>query len=210
MKDSTYYDERYYEQGTLTRISCYEQYRWMPETSMRLAMAFIDLVGLQRDQPVLDFGCAKGYLVKALRLLFRDAYGCDHSEYAITRADDAVRTYLRLSTEDNPVPFAMTFHLIMAKDVLEHCDATTLTRLLRAFREKTDRLVAIVPLGDGTRYIIPYMEEEPDHELREREEWWRTQIALAGFHEIQQRYRIDGIKDQWAHYPQGHLILDAR
>lgn len=209
LKPADYYDADYYQRGTTTGRSCYDDYRWLPEVSCRLAAALGDLVGLGREEPVLDFGCARGYLVRAFRLLFRDAYGCDHSRWAIENADPTVRTYLRLCTPDRPLPFGMSFRLIVAKDVLEHCDEAMLGELLARFRAQTRDLVVIVPLGDGARYVIPYMEDEPDHVLRQPLPWWLARVHAAGFTIKSAVHRVQGIKDEWAHYAAGHATVWA-
>ena len=84
------YDEDYFENGIKTGKSCYENYRWLPELTIPMAMTIIDLLKIQRFETVLDFGCAKGYLVKAFKLLYRNAFGVDASPYAIANCDSEV------------------------------------------------------------------------------------------------------------------------
>ena len=52
-----------------------------------MAQVIIDYLDIHRGQKILDIGCAKGYLVKALRWLGRDAYGFDISDYALEKSD---------------------------------------------------------------------------------------------------------------------------
>jgi len=208
---ASYYDADYYRRGTLTGRSCYDAYRWMPRTGVRLAAALVDLTETGPQQPILDFGCAQGWLVKALRWMLRDAYGCDHSAWAVAHGDAEVRTYLRVATASAPLGFtAMDFQLIVAKDVLEHCDEAGVARLLKLFRHRTQALAVVVPLGAAGRYTIPYMDEEPDHVIREPRDWWRDRIESAGFVVKDARARVEGIKDQWAAYPDGHAVIVAR
>src|SRR3990172_9695055 len=108
------YDEAYYEGGIMTGKSLYSNYRWMPEATVPMAMTIIDALKIPRGASVLDVGCAKGYLVKALRWLGRNAYGYDVSEYAIAHCDPEVATLV--STE----PPSMVPEFAIAKDVLEH------------------------------------------------------------------------------------------
>ena len=77
------YDENYFERGLQLGISGYTSYSWMPELTLKMAKFLIedlDLIG----KNVLDFGCAKGYLVKALRIYGISAYGYDASNMHIT------------------------------------------------------------------------------------------------------------------------------
>ena len=48
---------------------------------MSFAEKLIATMGMQPYDSVLDFGCARGYLVKALRKLAIMAYGYDISEW---------------------------------------------------------------------------------------------------------------------------------
>jgi len=49
-----------------------------------------DLAG----EKILELGCAKGFVVEDLRAQGVDAYGCDVSEYAISKASESVQPYL--------------------------------------------------------------------------------------------------------------------
>lgn len=69
------YDREYFEYGVETGKSNYQNYRWIPELTIPMAMTIIDLLGIKPNESVLDYGCAKGYLVKALRMLHRNAWG---------------------------------------------------------------------------------------------------------------------------------------
>ena len=89
------FDENYYENGVITGKSCYVNYRWMPELTIKMAHSIIKYLNLNSNVKVLDYGCAKGFLVRALRLLDIDAYGCDISEYAINNADQILLCYKR-------------------------------------------------------------------------------------------------------------------
>jgi SAM-dependent methyltransferase len=57
------------------------------------ARAIAEMPGVRT---VLDVGCAKGYLVKALRDAGVEAWGVDVSEYAVNAADPSIRRYLRV------------------------------------------------------------------------------------------------------------------
>ena len=72
--------------------------------------------------PVLDVGCAKGYLVAELRRRGIEAYGVDWSPYAIAGADPDVRQHLSCAAaHDLPYPRGH-FALAVTFDVLEHMD----------------------------------------------------------------------------------------
>jgi cyclopropane fatty-acyl-phospholipid synthase-like methyltransferase len=79
------------------------------------------LVDEFQPQTVLEIGCAKGFLVKALRDLGVSAYGCDISEYAINEAPEVVRDYLYLVDITAKEPITLPkFDLIVSYDTFEH------------------------------------------------------------------------------------------
>jgi hypothetical protein len=175
-------------------------------------MAMIDLASIPRQQPILDYGCATGYLVKALRMLYRDAYGVDHSQWAVENADPAVRDYVRLVREGFRWPFdGMRFHTLIAKDVMEHMREGDVPEMFRRFKTRAKQIVVVVPLGlNDEFYRIPYMELEPDHVVRRDLPWWQQQMEGAGWNVELATHRVEGIKDQWVNYPTGHGILFAK
>ena len=73
------FDEKYYEDGINNHISGYENYHWMPERTIREATSLINNLNFDT---VLDFGCAKGFMVYAMSLLGKQSYGVDISDYA--------------------------------------------------------------------------------------------------------------------------------
>jgi SAM-dependent methyltransferase len=74
------------------------------------------------DGPVLDVGCAKGFLVYVLRQRGIEAYGVDWSPYAIAAADPDVRPFLSRAAAD-ALPFPTgRFALTVSFDLLEHMD----------------------------------------------------------------------------------------
>jgi SAM-dependent methyltransferase len=82
------------------------------------------------DGPVLEVGCAKGYLVYVLRQRGIAAYGVDWSPYAIAAADPDVRPYLfQAAAHDLPFP-DRHFALAVSFDVLEHMDVRYARRAL--------------------------------------------------------------------------------
>src|SRR3989344_8165719 len=116
MRDECAFDEDYFENGIPTGKSLYTNYRWLPEATMSMVMAIIDKLCITPEHKILDFGCAKGYAVKAFHLLRRQAWGCDISPYAIESGDESIKDYIRL-IKDDPIPFKFHFDFAVAKDV---------------------------------------------------------------------------------------------
>lgn len=74
-----------------------------------------------RVEKTLDLGCAKGYLVEALRDLGVESFGCDISRFAIENASESVSRYLRLGSLSDGLPYEdEEFDLVSALEILEH------------------------------------------------------------------------------------------
>jgi SAM-dependent methyltransferase len=192
----------YYENGEASGISCYTDYRWLPELTLPMVDAMIGHLGIAKSDQILDFGCAKGYTVKAFRERGYIAYGIDTSEYALSASDPEVKPYLANARGD------ARFQVIIAKDVLEHISAHRLPSVLSSFRGS--RLFVAVPLGDGQRYLIPEMEKDVTHKIRQPMKWWENKLRAAGFRWVKSSHSLAGIKDNWvSRYPQGNGFFIA-
>jgi 2-polyprenyl-3-methyl-5-hydroxy-6-metoxy-1,4-benzoquinol methylase len=163
------FDEKYFEDGVRHRVSAYENYRWMPERTIREASSIINNIEFET---ALDYGCAKGFMVYALRLLGKEAYGADVSEYAVQNCHPKVKDYLQVI--ENTEQLTGGWDLIIAKDVLEHIPQELIPGVLSELRRRCKTLFVAVPLGDGKRYRIREYEMDVTHVVREPEEWWLT------------------------------------
>lgn len=203
------YDQDYYENGIATGKSCYENYRWIPELTIPMAMTLIDHLDISRTDKILDYGCSKGFLVKALRILHRNAWGVDCSRYAVANADSGVAQYIGLTSPDFRITFPKNgyqlppvFDYCIAKDVFEHIPVEVLVKVLRTL--PAVNLFVVVPLGNGERYNIPVFHMDITHIHWESMEWWESFFRECGWEVIEKTYRIEGIKDHWSHYEDGH------
>jgi SAM-dependent methyltransferase len=119
---------------------------------------------------VLDAGCAKGFLVEALREKGVDAHGIDLSEYAIENSHPSVRPYLTIQSLTTPI--SRRYDLVVTIEVLEH--------LPRIEAEK-----AIQNICSCTSDVIfsssPFDYAEPTHINVHPPEYWATLFARFGF-----------------------------
>lgn len=207
---SSSYDENYFENGMAMGVSLYENYRWLPELTIRMAYFMIKNLGIEDDHKVLDFGCAKGYLVKAFRLLDINACGCDISEYAIKVVESEVKEFCMLSTSEYKIPFSEHIHFdwIIAKDVLEHMDKESLIKFLKESYRRCNKMMIVVPLGDGNKFIVPEYDKDSTHILAKNEEWWNTIFEKHGWKTLKFQYSMTALKENWAQrYPKGNGIF---
>lgn len=124
--DPSYYDAEYFDGG-----KGYHTYA----DAAHFGDKADELIRLYNPKSVLDFGCAKGYLVKALRDRGVEAYGYDVSEYALAAAPDEVKPYLFDKVLDqNRLPAYGLFDLIVSYDTFEHIPETELDDLRNQLR----------------------------------------------------------------------------
>jgi 2-polyprenyl-3-methyl-5-hydroxy-6-metoxy-1,4-benzoquinol methylase len=199
------FDEKYFEDGVRSRVSAYENYRWMPERTIREASSIINNI---KFDTVLDYGCAKGFMVHALRLLGKEAYGADVSEYAVENCHPKVKEYLQVIETTEQLTGG--WDLIIAKDVLEHIPKDLIPSVLSELRRRCKTLFVAVPLGDGKRYRIREYEMDVTHVVREPEEWWLTTIVDAGFKIKYFDYEFGHLKENWTgNHPHGNAFIVA-
>jgi len=199
------FDEKYFEDGVRNRVSAYENYRWIPERTIREASSIINNISFEN---VLDYGCAKGFMVHALRLLGKQAYGVDISVYAIQNCHQAVKKYV--SVIDDVEELTGGWDLMIAKDVLEHTTKENVPSILESFRTRAKQLFVVVPLGDGKRFRIREYEMDITHIIREPEEWWLTTIVNVGFKIKFFDYQFYHVKSNWTNtHPHGNAFIIA-
>ena len=175
MRDSSFYDEIYFDgQGK----SNYGGYTLQSSPFARHAesvaghMRAFGLVG-----PVLDVGCAKGYLVCVLRKRGIDAFGVDWSKYALATASPDVRRYLWLASAVQ-LPFAsQAFSLTVTYDVLEHMDKPNARSALQECARVSQRQLHQVNTGRLPEWGY---EHDDSHALQLSLSQWRVMVAELG------------------------------
>ena len=186
------FDEKYYEDGIANHVSGYENYRWMPERTIREATSIISNVNFET---VLDFGCAKGFMVYAMSLLGKQAFGVDISQYAVNAALPQVKD--RLTIIDTADDITGNYDLLIAKDVLEHVPYDILPGMLKTFRQKCKNILVAVPLGENKKFRIRQYEMDVTHIVREPEEFWLKTLGDAGFKIKYFDYQMGHLKCNW-------------
>jgi hypothetical protein len=209
MENGCEFDEAYFESGIASGKSLFENYRWIAELTIPMAMTMIDHLKITRKDKVLDYGCSKGFLVKALRLLHRQAWGVDVSSYAINNLDPSVRKYCAITKSDFSASFLCNgsnlpavYDFCISKDVFEHIPLEILKRVLTNIPSL--KMFAVIPLGDGERYNIPAMHFDSTHVHACSIDWWIQLFDICGWSVVESTTRIVGIKDHWAKYRDGH------
>jgi predicted TPR repeat methyltransferase len=200
---SSKFNKDYFESGVATKKSCYENYRWIPELTYPMAFSFVKYLQLKSSSKVLEYGCAHGFLVKALNDFHINTFGVDISSYAINNSPLSIRgkvsTIINSDLEKTLLKMGIdsSFDVVIAKDVFEHIPPKKLDQILTKLSELTKRLFIVVPLGDNGNFRINTYHLDPTHVIAEDEIWWKNKIEANGFRLVDSRYKIKGIKDKW-------------
>jgi SAM-dependent methyltransferase len=88
-----------------------------------------NIVATLNPGTVLDAGCAKGFLVAALRERGVDARGFDLSEYAVADAPQAARDHVRVGSLTDPIDGH--YDLVTCIEVIEHLDPADASAAVR-------------------------------------------------------------------------------
>ena len=191
-----FYDADYFERGKQSGKGWLENYSWMPRRTFREALAFVDTLGLDDNSTVLDFGCSKGFMVRAMRQLDIDCYGVDISEYALSFVKDG--TCYNLNCKDAwELLTAAEFTHIICKDVLEHLTPDQLKETMEKLAKIAPKMMVVIPMGDNGKYRIPEYHMEVSHLIAEDEEWWEEEFENSGWKVITIKHHILGLKDNW-------------
>jgi len=187
------YDETYYENGLEAGVSCYEKYRWLPELTIPMCAEIIELLEIDREQTILDFGCAKGFMVKAFRMLHRQAWGYDISEYA--HLTGCVSEYMVPNLNNH-------YDWVIAKDVFEHITPPELDIIIDCLN--CNQIFAVVPLAANGKYMNPSDEKDVTHIIRENLGWWDT-FMLQHFRIVESRLSFGHLKNESPPNSQGFI-----
>jgi SAM-dependent methyltransferase len=192
------FDEEYFEYGIQSGKSLYSNYRWIPELTIPMAHNIIKNLEISTKDRVLDFGCAKGYLVKAMRLLDINCWGYDISEYAVHQVPREIEEFVFYTD------VWKNYHIwdwIICKDVLEHVPYNQIKSVIFNLCQHTKNLFIVVPLSsDGLSYNEPIYEHDITHIIRENIQWWIDQFQNSQENNVEHilfSTEFHGVKDHW-------------
>lgn len=202
------FDADYYLRGPETGKSNYTDYRWLEGRTILMALSIAKYLGMDEGSTVLDFGCARGYTVRAFREIGMDAYGMDTSKWAIENCDPEVKGYV--STDLN----SLVYDYVISKDCFEHIPYQELVRIVRFLLSKTSQcLFAVVPLAwtDGGEYAGPRDEKDPSHCIR-----WELITWIEFLRDMDNKFTVNGslyipgVKDAATQWPRSCGFITAR
>jgi ADP-heptose:LPS heptosyltransferase/glycosyltransferase involved in cell wall biosynthesis len=177
----SWYDADYFERGI--KSNWQGGYSWRQfEDLFRRSADFLASV-FPEAKSFLDAGCAKGFLVRALRERGKDCHGFDHSAWAMSHADEAARPFLTQAGVDD-FEFARDFDVLLAFSLLESLtEDQTGAFLARARAHTRQALFTVIASFETDAEREAYRRASRDLSqitLRPRR-WWHEQFLAAGW-----------------------------
>lgn len=210
---SSPFNEDYFMRGPDTGLSNYRDYRWRPELTIPACAQIMAFLGAKKGDTVLDYGCARGYYVRALRELHYNAFGQDVSTWAIENCDPDVKAFV---SNENVIG---VFHWILCKDVLEHIPPDVLNVVIEYFLKIVLRSVFIVvPLvaySENEAYINPADNADATHVNRWTLTEWLDFIQYiignrSSTFTVSGSYKVHGVKQAADPYPRSCGFITIR
>jgi len=187
-KNSDFYGEGYFlsaqgsnygrrdKTGNLLFVPYEEQY-YLPrnrEVAKHIVQKF-------HPQRVLVLGCARGYLVKALRALNIDAVGVDISAWAIENAPSDVQDFLYVGDIcDLSLWKNKSFDVVVAFDVLEHIRIPDLYKAISETCRVGKNVLLDVPIADDDLSPDRSNGTDKSHVSVYTPDWWKKQFKKRG------------------------------
>ena len=171
---ASWYGADYFEHGLTSNWK--NGYHWESFQGLFRDTAAFLLETFPEASSFLDAGCAKGFLVRALRERQKEAWGFDASSFAIERAGET-SPYLRVAGVDD-VEWDRPVDLLVAMDLFSHLtDQQASTFLQRARGWTRMGLLATIPMGDDFRPG----NRDLTHVTRQNRQWWHNLFRAAGW-----------------------------
>lgn len=207
------FGREYFMDGPANGLSNYVDYRWLPDQTKLCVERIMHILGARIGDSVLDWGCSRGYYVKALRMLGYEAFGYDISKWAIQNCDPDVSEFVGNGTSGN-----RKVQWILAKDVLEHVPRGQLPDVIRRFAQNAERgVLLIVPLVDkpGGQYVTPADRADTTHVIAwTMDEWLEfIQAVIDQSGEsmtVSGGYKLPGVKQAAEPYPKSTAFITMR
>lgn len=189
----------YFMDGPSTGLSNYVNYTWLPERTLPMAGVIKRHLRIRDGETVLDFGCSRGFVVRALRELGVQAYGYDISKWAIENCDPAVKGLVF-----NELP-NHTYSWVLAKDVFEHLSVEQLMDVIPQLLARVwAGLFIVVPLAAKTNgeYVGPDDNKDSTHIIRwTMSDWLHFLQGFDASMTVTGSFHVAGIKQASEPWP---------
>jgi ADP-heptose:LPS heptosyltransferase/2-polyprenyl-3-methyl-5-hydroxy-6-metoxy-1,4-benzoquinol methylase len=176
-----WYDEDYFETGLKSNWD--RGYTWSLFSGLfRETAAFLTSI-FSEATSYLDIGCAKGFLVRALREYGKECWGFDHSPWAIEHVEEAVKPFVMQASTDD-VSFDHPFDILVAFEILEELTESQIFSFLSRCRAWTrTAIVATIPSFPSEEDARLYKKDDKDlsHITMRTPQWWHEAFLGIGW-----------------------------
>ena len=162
------YNKDYFEGG----VSNYAGYTDDPMFMQRSLWLLEKLQPIRGGISILEVGCAKGFMVKAMRELGVDAYGLDVSEYAVNSSP--VKQFLTVGSITS-IPFEDNkFDCIVSFDILEHLYEDEVDKAISELYRVSGKQIPSITTPE---YVHG---DDPTHYCIKPIDWWKDKFKNKG------------------------------
>ena len=155
-----YYDKDYFHGATKSNYSDYAENDTHRGRAYDIKRKFPDAI------TILDVGCAYGYVVKYLREMGYEAFGCDVSEYAISQS--VCPEYCKVGSVTD-LPYKQKFDLVISTDVLEHLHNDDVAKAVSELKRVGTMQDHAVSTWNG--------KTDEEHQAIHEIQWWEERLA---------------------------------
>ncbi|MCA1612882.1 MAG: glycosyltransferase [Acidobacteria bacterium] len=176
-----WYDADYFEHGLKSNWE--RGYSWELFSDLFKRTALYLTETFTEAESFLDAGCAKGFLVRALRERGKDCVGFDHSEWAVAGADESVKPYLVRAGADE-IEFEREFDMLLAFSLFESLTEEQIRSFLARARGWTRHaLFASIPSFADREEEEFHTRDDRDysHITMRTRAWWHETFLAAGW-----------------------------
>ncbi len=172
-----WYDQDYFETGLKSNWG--QGYSWTQFGGLFRDTAAYLIDCFSEAESFLDAGCAKGFLVRALREAGKECWGLDHSTWAIEHAEPSIKQFL-FETGVDKATFDRQFDVLVAQSLFESLTEDQAFSFLKHARGWTRQaMLAIIACSDDNEdqtadYDISHITMRPRR-------WWHELITRAGW-----------------------------
>jgi SAM-dependent methyltransferase len=176
-----WFDADYFDYGLKSNWA--KGYHWRDFAGLFRQTADFLVSMFPETESFLDAGCAKGFLVRALRERGKEAWGFDHSHWALERAEELARPFLHQVSAESAV-FDRTFDVTLAFSLLENLTEQQASEFLQRARLWTRQAIVAVVLtceDDNERARLLADDRDLAHLTLQSRAWWHDRFLHAGW-----------------------------
>lgn len=173
--DKDYFENR--EKNGFSHLNTYD-----PSVIIPRVKAIIKATHISPDSVVLDFGCAKGFYLKAFYQEGVSAVGYDVSEYAVSQANEFLKKEVAFADFKKIEALASKkkFDLVLMKDTAEHIAEPKLNDIFKRLARIAKKALIIVPVTEKNGKMCPDLYQDPTHINMQSDRYWEAYLTKYG------------------------------